>query len=191
MRRTAFHIASVFSCALLGQVPALPPEPVWEFAITLGATTEGQLFTPFLVKLAPDGSVRESQPISRLNLIRQIQGRTFSKANRDGEDLFRKHGVATCTLPEDSAHMGFLTDCSTLDDLWRLRFQEYPLKLQEGMQEMTGWAGKPLRPDDRQMLLLGNYGVQHVLDFIKGENLFRLLKDMADEDWVQNYRGGH
>jgi hypothetical protein len=172
--------------------PPVPDRPfaVWKFALSLGSSTDGQLFSLFLVKVVDDTNVVESQPLSRINFIRQVQGRTFSPANQDGEDLFRKYGVKQCTLPEDSAKMGFLTDCSTLDDLWKLRFWEYPLQMEQGQKQLVGWAANKLRPDDRQLLLLSGYGMRYMLDLVIGENMFRLLKDMGDEEWVANYRGG-
>lgn len=70
-------------------------------------------------------------------------------------------GSKACTLPEDSAAMGFLTDCSTLDDLWRLRFWEYPLAMGEGSRLGKGWSEKPTIPSERQLLLLSDYGMKH------------------------------
>jgi hypothetical protein len=32
--------------------------------------------------------------------------------------------------------------------------------------------------------------MRYMLDLVIGENMFRLLKDMGDEEWVQNYRSG-
>ena len=180
-------------CLLFTLVRAAPPAPgppVWQFALSLGSSSNGQLFSLFLVKVSDAGQVLESQPLARENFIRQVQGRTFSKANPDAEDLFRKYGVRQCTLPEDSAALGFLTDCSTLDELWKLRFWEYPLQVQQGQNARVGWAGNPLRPDDRQLLLLSGYGMRYMQDLVIGENMFRLLRDMGDPEWVANYRNG-
>jgi hypothetical protein len=170
-----------------------PPDParpfaVWKFALSLGSSTDGQLFSLFLVKVVDDTMVVESQPLSRLNFIRQVQGRTFSQANPDGENLLRKYGVKQCLNTVDTA--GFVIDCTTLDDLWKLRFWEYPLQMEQGQQQLVGWAANKLRPDDRQLLLLKGYGMRYMLDLAIGENMFRLLKDMGDEEWVQNYRSG-
>lgn len=191
MRAALFTLCWLLVRLCAAQIPSLPPGPNWQFALTLGATSDGQLFTPFLVKLGAEGQVLETQAISRAQFFKQAQGRMFSKANAEGEDLFRKYGVAQCTLSPDSAAMGYwLQDCSTLDDLWRLRFQSFPHRLEEGMHEMLGWAGKPLKPDERQMFLLEGYGMKHPLDLVVGEHLFRLLKDMGDPEWVDNYRKG-
>ncbi len=111
-----------------------------------------------------------------------------SQANPDGENLFSKYGVKQCLNTVDSG--GFVTDCLVLDDLWKLRFWEYPLQMDQGQHAVTGWAGMKLRPDDRQLLLLRGYGMEYLTDVAIGENMFRLLKDMGDEEWVANYRSG-
>ena len=168
--------------------PADRPFAVWKFALSLGSSSDGQLFSLFLVKVVDDTNVVESQPLTRQNFIRQVQGRAFSQANPDGENLFRKYGVKQCLNTVDSA--GFVTDCLVLDDLWKLRFWEYPLQMDQGQHAVTGWAGMKLRPDDRQLLLLRGYGMKYLTDVAIGENMFRLLKDMGDEEWVANYRSG-
>lgn len=165
-----------------------PAPPKWEFALSLGSQTTGQLFSLFLVKVTKGGQVLESQPLDRTNFIRQIQGRAFSKANPEAENLLRKYGVTQCINSQDST--GFVTDCQTLDELWKLRFWEYPLQLRQGQQEQVGWAANKLRPDGRQQLLLEGYGMKFMLDLCIGENMFRLLRDMADPAWVDNYRSG-
>jgi len=170
--------------------PLVPDRPfaVWKFALSLGSSTDGQLFSLFLVKVVDDTNVVESQPLSRLNFIRQVQGRTFSQANPEGENLFRIYGVKQCLNTVDSA--GFVTDCRVLDDLWKLRFWEYPLQMAQGQEQLVGWAANKLRPDDRQLMLLSGYGMSYMLDLVIGENMFRLLRDMGDEEWVANYRSG-
>ncbi len=165
-----------------------------QFALSLSPTTDGRLFSLFLVKVARDAQgharVMESRPITRENFIRQAQGRAFCPANPDADDLFRKYGVAQCTLPPDSATMGFLTDCSTLDNLWRLRYWEFPLRTEAGQRTATGWSEKPLAPSPRQMAILEGYGLNFLNALIIGEDLFRLLRDMGDPQWVNHYRGG-
>ena len=166
-----------------------PVRPTWEFALSLSTSTDGQPFCLFLVRMK-EGQVTESRPLSRESFIRQVQGRTFSAANPVADDLFRTHDVAQCTLPPDSAAMGFLTDCSTLDDLWKLRYWEYPIKMEDGRQMAKGWSEKPLIPSARQMEILNRYGMRFVNDVVVGEQMFRLLRDMGDRKWVVAYRNG-
>lgn len=184
MRLPIFLLATLPCLAAPAQQPA-----EMQFALSLSPSTDGQLFCLFLVKLR-NGQVVESRPLTRDSFIRQAQGRTFSPANPDAEDLFRKYGVKQCTLPPDSAAMGFLTDCSTLDELWKLRYWEYPLKTESGQRVSKGWSEKPLVPSPRQMELLHSYGMRYPTDLVVGTEMFRLLRDMGERDWVVNYRGG-
>ena len=190
MRSLLLLLHLLLVIALKAQTPteAWPTPPKWEFALSLGSQTTGQLFSLFVVKVTKDGQVLESQPLDRANFIRQVQGRAFSKANPEGENLLRKYRVTQCLNSQDSTRLVY--DCLTLDELWKLRFWEYPLKLQEGQHEQVGWAANKLRPDDRQLMLLGGYGMKFMQDLCIGENMFRLLRDMGDPDWVNNYRSG-
>jgi len=166
------------------------PTATYEFALSLATGPNSQLFTLFVVKVF-EGNILESTPLSREQFVRQVQGRTFSKANPDAEDLFRKYDVKACTLPPDSAAMGYLTDCLTLDNLWKLRFWEYPFAMADGARAGKGWSEKPSMPSERQLLLLSDYGITYTTAICYGENLFRLLRDMGDPAWVDNYRKGY
>jgi hypothetical protein len=84
--------------------------------------------------------------------------------------------------------MGYLTDCLTLDNLWKLRFWEYPYAVADGARTGKGWAEKPTIPGERQFEVLSDYGITHTTALCYGENMFRLLRDMGDPVWVDNYR---
>lgn len=174
---------------LLGLQPLRAQDPpVHDFAMSLAPSTDGQLFCLFLARIK-DGQVVESRPLTRGEFVRQAQGRTFSPANTEGEDLFRKFDVKACTLPPDSAAMGFLTDCSTLDNLWKLRYWEFPQKADDPRRTIKGWSEKPLAPSPRQMEILAGYGLRHTTGLIVGPAFFRLLHDMGEREWVNQYRG--
>lgn len=184
------------ACLLILVVPALLGTlsaqglAMHEFGMSLATGANGQLFSLFVVKVH-EGKVLESTPITREQFIRQAQGRTFSKANPDADDLFRKHGVKACTLPADSAALGYLTDCLTLDNLWKLRFWEYPFALSDASSKGQGWSEKPSIPSERQQMLLSGYGITYPTALCHGDDFFRLLRDMGDPEWVDNYRKGY
>lgn len=183
MRLLLLIIASYIAVWAMPQSP-----PTQEFALSLSPSSDGQLFCLFLVKVKGE-QVVESKPITRDSFIKQAQGRTFSPANPEAEDLFRKYDVQACTLPPDSAAMGFLTNCSTLDNLWKLRYWEYPVHGEDDRRARKGWSEKPLAPSPRQMDILAAYGLKFTNGLIVGQQLFKLLRDMGDKEWVNNYRG--
>lgn len=167
-----------------------PPFAVHEFGISLNTGLNNQLFTLFIVKVF-EGSIIQSDPMTREQFVLQAQGVVPSKANPEGINLFRKYEVLRC-LPQGPDTTGrYLMDCSIFDDLWKLRFWDYPFRLVEGQHPGKGWAEKREAPSPRQLLLLTDYGMLRVGDIARGENAFRLLRDVGDSAWVDNYRKGY
>lgn len=162
----------------------------WHFALSLAPNSSGQLYSLFLVKVYQE-QVIETRPLSRMNFVHQAQGRAKSDANPTGEDLFFKFQVRDCFLPPDSTAMGFHhSDCIVLDDIWKLRYWEYPQNAGQGERIGKGWSAEPLKPSDGQLAILGHYGLHQLSDLIIGEQLFKLLHDMSDPAWVNAYRQG-
>jgi len=180
-------LVSSFCLSLLAAAQSSAP---WQFAGSLSSTSYGQLFSLFLVKVQ-DGKVVDTRPLTRLDFIHQAQGRAKSMANPDSVDFFLKYQVPSCFLPADSTAMGYHhSDCMMLDELWKLRFQEFPLQTQDGQHMPLGWSGKPLAPNATQMTILNGYGMSYPKDLIIGEQFFRLLHDIGDRQWIVNYRNG-
>jgi hypothetical protein len=181
----------LFALAFLLPRPLWSAPPTWTFGISLQPTSDGQLFSCFLVKTL-DGNILETRPLSREIFVKQAQGRATSLANTAAVDLFAQFDIKPCYLPPDSVAMGYsVRDCMVLDDMWKLRYWEYPQEIPGGGQATgKGWSGMPLRPSDRQLALLAAYGLRYTTDVIIGDALFKLLKDMSDPAWVDNYRQG-
>lgn len=160
------------------------------FGISLTTGANNQLYTIFVVKEF-EGRVVQADPITREQFVLQAQGIVPSPANPGKENLFRKYEVAMC-LPEGPDTAGkYVGDCPVFDDLWKIRFWEYPFRLREGQHPGKGWAEKREAPSPRQLLLLTEYGILHLNDIARGENAFRLLRDVGDSTWVDNYRKGY
>ena len=168
------------------------PAPVatWTFGISLATGTGSQLYTCFLVK-EYEGQVISAENIEREAFILQAQGVKPGKANPDGRNFFLEHGINTCLAFEDTTSQEYLYRCDPLDDLWKLRFQEYPLLVSAGQRTGLGWAEKRDAPSPRQLMLLADYGIMYTSGLCRGENVFRLLHDMTDSSWVENYRQGY
>lgn len=182
-------IAALLLCLSAGTLRA-DGLATWTFGLSISPASDGQLFSLFLVKVH-EGKVLETRPLGREQFVKQAQGRMNSDANPAKEDLFAKFDIKACYLPPDSVAMGYsVRDCSVLDDLWKLRYWEYPQQGQDGPRTIQGWAAKPLKPSDRQLGILSVYGIRLVNDMVLGDAIFRLLHDMSDPAWVGNYRQG-
>ncbi|MCB0769593.1 MAG: hypothetical protein KDC00_04215 [Flavobacteriales bacterium] len=173
-----------------GQGLSNVPFATYAFGVSLNTGLNNQLFTLFIVKEF-EGKVIQSDPITREQFVLQAQGAVPSKANPLNINLFRKFEVDLC-LPLGEDTIGrYLLDCEVFDHLWKLRFWEYPYKLREGQHPGKGWAETRTAPSPRQLLLLTDFGMLQVGDLAYGENAFRLLHDVGDSAWVDNYRKGY
>lgn len=170
---------------------ALPPSAyaTYTFGLSLATSLNSQLMSCFVVKVF-EGEVIATEPVTRDQFLQQVRGLVPSKANTEGRDLFAVHGVQACQVRLEEDGSRTIPYCAVLDDLWKLRFWEYPLHVQDGQRVGKGWAEQPLNPSPRQMLLLSGYGLRHPTDLCHGEAMFRLLRDMGDPEWVDNYRKG-
>lgn len=171
-----------------GLAPA--PFATQTFGVSLNTGLNNQLFTLFLVKEF-EGTVIGSAPLSREQFVLQAQGLVPSVANPERINLFRKYEVEVCLPEGPDTTARFVQDCDVFDNLWKLRFWDYPFRLAEGQHPGKGWAEKPDAPSPRQLLLLTEYGMMRASDLAWGENAFHLLRDVGDSAWVDNYRKGY
>ncbi len=140
--------------------------------------------------------------ISKAEFKRVAAGFMESPANPKKENLFQKYRVNECGYFADTVIQGRFykggIQCSAVDELWRLRYGEYPFygpgtgsnaSVLDPTIAGPGWAQKPLYPSPGQVEFLKPYGIQtNIIDIIYGENAFRLLADMQNSEWVSDYR---
>lgn len=106
---------------------------------------------------------------TRKNFFLQMTGKQNSKANPENINFFRKHNI----------------DFRIVNNLWMLFYSEYPNKSKTYDE---GWAQLKYSPSPAQMEILKQYGMENKASWIYGDNLIRLLKDMMDIEWVNNYK---
>jgi hypothetical protein len=140
-----------------------------------------------------DGQIVSKQVISMNNFILQMKGEQNSLANPHRVDLFAQNGLDSCFYYYDliKDFYGSL-HCFSIDDLWMIRYSRTPLCSdgcipKEGMKT-EGWAAGRYKPNEVQMKLLEAYGIFHFNQFIYGQNMLQLFKDMANEEWQNMYR---
>lgn len=148
----------------------------------------------------------EAVNISQAEFMRIACGFQESAANPKKENLFTKYGMIDCGYFNDTVIRGMIykggVRCNTVEDLWRLRYAEWPFYIapprvkNNGPSTLDpqgpgpGWARKPLMPSEGQLDILRAYGpTDPMVDVIWGDKAFRLLKDMQDDAWVSTYKG--
>jgi hypothetical protein len=85
-------------------------------------------------------------------------------------------------------------ECQILSEVWKLRYRNdirvknYMYKKTLG-PEFSGWAVDSYFPSVPQInYLKSRYGSDGLENFIYGEKLYLLLKDIQDSSWVANYK---
>lgn len=172
-----------------GQGSPSAPFATHMFGLSLATSANNELFTCFVVKEF-DHQVVGVEPIKREEFLLQAAGRAPSVANPEGIDLFREHRIRNCMAKQIQEEQATSQRCDPLDELWKLRFQEYPFLRPSGHGNGLGWAETRNAPSPRQMLLLSDYGILYLTGLCRGDDVFRLLHDVADSAWVANYRKG-
>lgn len=148
------------------------PEPYyknqWYFGISIMTSYSG-FVTYGIIKIHEDGR-KEITNLTESNFIMQVTGQQPSKANPERINFLEKYEIKW----------------QTFGDIWKIRYAEFPYEGQRKME--TGWSGKPVCPSDGQWsFLTSNYGYSALSQFLYGDNMWKLLKDMQDPAWQAQY----
>ncbi len=151
-------------------------EPEYRFGFNLLETANGALFHLALVKTDIEGR-KEVKQITFDDFLYQASGKVESVANTKSVNYFVKYGI---TKPVETLRM-----------LWKLRFKEMP----QGGSNEEGWAHYASDAffvlSNEQREVLRKYGMKRMTDFIVGDNAFKLLRNMEDATWVEQYKSGN
>ncbi|MDD2981979.1 MAG: hypothetical protein PHQ74_01190 [Crocinitomicaceae bacterium] len=118
------------------------------------------------------------------DFVKFASGHWPSIYNPQRINLFDENEVG-CGMFKDSFLLKAVPYCFPIDSLWKVRFSEYPFK---GKSE-GGWSGDYNKPSLRQAKFLGeNYLVKNVdNDYFLDTNLWKILRDVRDPVWIENY----
>lgn len=144
----------------------------------------------YVIIYAPEGKIQTVTTINKNLFFFHMTGKIQSQANPKNENFFIKYELGGCGIFKDSIFNKTTFNCNLIDDLWKLRYQEYPYALKQGSEfEKNGWAKTPMAPSHGQMQILRKYGITNLDDYFFGENAMRLLRDMQDPAWITVYMG--
>jgi hypothetical protein len=150
-----------------------------------------------------DNRIIKTQFLDEANFVMYCKGVNKCKANTTGIDFFEKFEI-DCGMMLDDPKMrkGILIQdtlweemkplCLPIYDIWKLRYAVHPHYSSSSTvipDEDEGWATTRYRPSYKQTQLLQQYGVNNVTNFFYGEGMFRLFKDMQNEEWIKTYKG--
>ncbi len=132
-----------------------------------------------------NGEITGAQVVRKQRFMYSALGYWPSLVNPTRENLLYKNGVDSCFLLKDEFDKIVDFYCPVFDQLWRIRFKAHPFD-----QGLYGWGQGEFKPSEAQLAYLSQqYGIHNLLtDYIYGEHLYKLLRDIQNNSWVQNYK---
>lgn len=121
-----------------------------------------------------NGTIKYTQ-LTMDSFMHRAAGKERSMANPTKANFFEMYGIK---------------DPNIVGQLWKLRYMEYPYKKQDS--DTLGWSNNaeyPEMPSQEQLAMLKQYGITRVQDLCYGHNMFTLLKDMSNNQWIARYKG--
>ena len=181
--KALFHISIIFflinANPLVAQkdtIYSFGENPVvieYYFGFNLIESSMGGMIHLVLLKPGENGK-HQIKHLTKDVFIAQAKGKQRSTANPEAIDFFEKYEI---------------DDPNVLDDLWRLRYKEYPYFTNQQME--PGWSANdsiPFLPTETQMQILEKFGLYRMSDYIYGENAFQLLNLLEKPEWIKSYK---
>lgn len=156
-----------------------------QFAIGLMPSINNSLIS-YAIVTQSGGTYLGTAQISQQQFMFFALGYWPTRANPQKENLFLKNGIKGVELTYDDFDKVNGFTLGPLFDLWRIKYQNHPMS----RKMPSGWSQGSYNPSKEQAIYLYNtYGVINVnTNYFVGENLFQLLKDMQDPNWVSAYQ---
>lgn len=131
-----------------------------------------------------DGKIVGAQVVRKDRFMYTALGHWPGVVNPQRQNLLLENGLDSCFLVEDEYEKIVGYYCPIFEQLWKVRFREHPF-----LYDLYGWSHGQYKPSMAQReFLLAQYGIENILtDYIYGENLYQLLKDIQDKSWISTY----
>ncbi|MFA5574636.1 MAG: hypothetical protein WC994_06220 [Brumimicrobium sp.] len=176
-----FLISCLFlSLTLKGEQISTAPNRM-SFGVKIGLMPTGNL-TEYALVYYRNNVLASIQSVSLERLIKIGQGvwpvpKTVSFFN-----YFEEYGLHNDTLADGS----ILDYEAAFDSLWKIRFTEHPFDQKAG----KGWSLGDAKPSlKQQKYIYDRYGVRgYDQDYFVDSSFFKLLKDVMNEAWIQEYK---
>lgn len=154
------------------------------FGIGLFTGAHSSLVT-FAFISTTNGKVTGAEIIRRDRFIYTALGHWPGAANLQRENLFEKHDVDSVFLLKSESNKILGYYAPVFEQLWKIKFYEHPFEF-----DSRGWSQGQYKPSLYQKeFLRKEYGVQNILsEYIYGDTLFKLLRDVQNPSWVNEYK---
>lgn len=131
-----------------------------------------------------NGQIIGAQVVREEMFMYSALGHWPSFVNPARENLFEKYGIDSCFLIKDEYGKVVNYYCKPFKELWKVRYKEHPMQY-----DLNGWGKGQYKPSVKQLeYLKAEYGIHNLLtEYIYGDSLFKLLRNVQDKTWVSAY----
>ena len=153
------------------------------FAIGLFTSAHSQMVTYAFVTMMDDYYIGV-EIVRKDRFMYTALGHWPHKINPNRENYFEKFNVDSCFLLNNGSKViGYYV--KPFSDLWKIRFYEHPYEY-----DQLGWSQGQYTPSTSQRdFLRREYGINNILtEYIYGDTLFKLLRNVQSPAWVVNYK---
>ncbi|TSJ41688.1 hypothetical protein [Fluviicola chungangensis] len=156
------------------------------FGVRIATGVNSSVVSFVAMKYSDDGILRAKRYFtSKDEFIKVLSGYWPSPFNPDKTDYFKLNNIVGGVFVNDTirAEIGY---CPALDSLWKIRFSDWPYV---GRNE-AGWSLNRIRPSLKQEEYLANrYHIKQLdFDYIVDTNFWKLMYDVTDTTWIENYK---
>jgi len=163
-----------------------PPTYQYVFGARISTGANSSVVSFVAMKYSDDGILRAKRYYTNKDeFIKVLSGYWPSPFNPNKTDYFKANHVIGGVFVNDTfrVEIGY---CPSLDSLWKIRFSDWPF---HGKNE-AGWSLNKMRPSLKQEEYLAKrYNIKQLdFDYIVDTNFWKLLYDVNDSTWIENYK---
>lgn len=154
------------------------------FGVKIGILPTGGI-TQYAIIHYRQEKLTQIQPIDLTTMIKVATGKHPIPRTNVFVDFFKENEVShikttdTTYIPKENYYVAF-------DSIWKIRFDIHPFDAKKG----EGWSIGRHRPSLRQQeYLYHTYGARaYDQDYICDTSFYKLLRDVIDTAWIQQYK---
>ncbi len=179
MMRLLLFIIWIISSSVIWQTTS---RPVFGVRVSIGANSQ---ITSYVCYLYNGRTLNRKRIVDKASFVKIVTGHWPSIYNPQRIDLFKENNI-DCALLTDSITMKKVVGCVPMDSLWKIRFSIFPFVHNSDI----GWSNKYNKPSQGQEKYLSKrYGIDHIDgDYFLDTNFWKIMQDVVDPIWVNNYK---
>lgn len=153
------------------------------FGVKIGIMPTGKI-TQYAFFMYRNGRFSGLNPVELNQLIKVGTGEWPVPGTNKFHDYFDEQGIYNIGITTNNGDS--IDFKAAFDSLWKIRYVMHPFDASKG----NGWSQGDARPSLKQQGYIYNtYGVRgYDQEYFTDTSFFKLLRDVLDPDWIENYK---